>query len=113
MASSASNRQIASRVGLLYRVAARFVAKEEAPPLAKGDVLVIWMKKGDWWTEIKRGVKLEVKDVQGDKIKVHHAGWANGDGWEMKLAPDQDLSGKFKLEGDARFRRALVVTRQK
>lgn len=112
MASTASNRQIAARVSLLYRAAARFMAKEEARPLAKGDTLVIWMKKGDWWTEIKRGVKLEVKDVQGDKIKVHHAGWANGSGWEMTLAPGQDLSGKFKLDGDPRFRRALVVTRQ-
>lgn len=100
---------------LVVRVAYRFMAKRadgNAAPLAKGDTLVVWMKKGDWWSEMRRGVKLEVKAVQGDTVKVHHAGWANGDGWEMKLAPGQDLSGKFKLEGNAAFRRALVVTRQ-
>jgi hypothetical protein len=98
---------------LAVRVAYRFLARQAdgAPSLAKGDSLVVWIKKGDWWSEMRRGAVLEVKAVQGDIVKVHHAGWANGEGWNMKLAPGQDLAGKFKLVGDS-FGRALVVMRK-
>ena len=90
---------------IISRVSARFVA---SATLAKGDLLRVWMKRGDWWSEMRRGVQLEVKAVNGDDITVNHYGWATS-GWAMKLPPGQDLSGKFKLEGDARFRRSLVV----
>jgi hypothetical protein len=90
---------------IIARVAARFASDT----LAKGDLLEVWMKRGDWWSEMRRGVKLEVKDVQGDTIRVQHRGWAEGKGWEMRLPVGQDLSGKFRLEGDDRFKRSLVV----
>jgi hypothetical protein len=89
---------------IITRVATRFASDT----LAKGDVLEVWMKRGDWWTEMRRGVKLEVKDVQGDTIRVQHHGWADGRGWEMKLAPGQK-DGKFTLEDTGRFKRSLVV----
>jgi hypothetical protein len=102
---------------LISNVVSRFAAKqtkepkEESKPLAVGDLLEVWMKRGDWWTEMRRGVKLEVKDVQGDTVRVQHRGWSEGKGWEMKIPAGQDLSGKFKLDGDDRFKRSLVVTR--
>ena len=89
---------------IISRVSARFASST----LAKGDLLRVWVKRGDWWTEMRRGVQLEVKAVNGDDITINHYGWATS-GWTMKLPPGQDLSGKFKLEGDARFRRSLVV----
>lgn len=90
---------------IISRVSARFVV---ASTLSKGDVLKIWTKSGDWWSEIRRGVQLEVKSVNGDRVTVNHYGWAT-EGWEMKLPPGQDTSKRFKLEGDPRFRRSLVV----
>jgi hypothetical protein len=88
---------------IIARVATRFASDT----LAKGDVLEVWMKRGDWWSEMRRGVKLEVKDVQGDTVRVQHQGWAEGKGWEMKLAEQKD--GKFILEDTGRFKRSLVV----
>lgn len=49
-----------------------------------------------------------MKSVNGDRVTVNHYGWAT-EGWEMKLPPGQDTSKRFKLEGDPRFRRSLVV----
>jgi hypothetical protein len=92
-------------LSIISRVSARFIA---ASSLAKGDILKVWTKSGDWWTEMRRGVQLEVKDVKGDTITVTHYGWAQGQ-WDMKLPPGQDTSKRFKLEGDPRFRRSLVV----
>ena len=89
---------------LIARVAARFASDT----LSKGDVLEVWMKRGNWWSEMRRGVHLEVKDVQGDTVTVNHYGWAVG-GWDMKLPSGQDLSGKFKLDGNDKFHRSLVV----
>ena len=90
---------------IISRVSSRFVASSS---LTKGDLLEVVMKRGDWWTEMRRGVQLEVKEVNGDTVKVNHHGWATS-GWDMKLPPGQDLSGKFKLDGNDRFRRSLVV----
>jgi hypothetical protein len=91
-------------LNIIARVAARFASDT----LAKGDLLEVWMKRGDWWTEMRRGVKLEVKDVQGDTVRVQHQGWAEGKGWEMKLAPGTK-GGKFTLEDTGKFKRSLVV----
>lgn len=91
-------------LNIIARVAARFASD----PLTKGDLIEVWMKRGDWWTEMRRGVKLEVKDVQGDTVRVQHQGWADGRGWEMKLAPGQK-GGKFTLEDTGKFKRSLVV----
>jgi hypothetical protein len=90
-------------------IISKVVSKVSSESLRKGDILQIWMKKGDWWTEIRRGVKLEVRDVQEDTIRVHFPGWSEGPGWEMSLPPRQDLSKKFNLIGDPKFRRSLVV----
>ena len=92
-------------LSIISRVSARFVA---ASTLAKGDILEVWMKRGSWWTEMRRGVHLEVKNVNGDTVTVNHYGWTTS-GWDMKLPPGQDLSGKFVLDGNDRFRRSLVV----
>lgn len=89
---------------IIANVAARYAFEV----LQKGDELEVWMKRGDWWTEMRRGVKLEVKDVRGDIVTVNHYGWTTR-GWDMKLPSGSDLSGKFTLEGDKRFRRSLVV----
>jgi len=60
---------------------------------------------------MRRGTTLEVKAVNGDEITVNHYGWAVG-GWTMKLPPGQDLSGKFKLDGNDKFNRSLVVVKK-
>lgn len=92
---------------LISRVSARYAASST---LAKGDLLKVWIKKDDWWSEMRRGVVLEVKDVNGNDITVNHHGWATS-GWVMQLPPGQDLSGKFKLDGNDKFRRSLIVER--
>ena len=94
---------------IISRVSARFVA---ASTLSKGDMLEVWMKRGSWWTEMRRGTTLEVKEVNGDILTINHYGWATS-GWTMKLPPGQNLDGKFTLEGDGKFKRSLVVTRKK
>ena len=94
---------------IISRVSSRFVASST---LAKGDILELWMKRGNWWSELRRGVHLEVKAVNGDTVTVNHYGWATS-GWTMKLPPGQNLDGKFTLEDDGKFKRSLVVTRKK
>ena len=75
----------------------------------QGAMGCVWRRGGgDWRTEMRRGVKLEVKDVQGDTVRVQHHGWADGRGWEMKLSPGSK-DGKFTLEDTGKFKRSLVV----
>ena len=93
---------------LISRVAARFVAA--ASSLEKGDILEVWMKKGNWWSEIRRGVQLEVKAVQGDQISLGHRGWAEGN-FTLTLPAGQNLSGKFKLVDDGPFVRSMIVNK--
>lgn len=90
---------------MVERVAARFKA---AQGLSKGDTLEVVMKRGNWWPEMRKGVKLVVKDVQGDKLTVNERGWAQGD-FTMMLPPGQNLSDKFNLQGN--LGRTLVVRR--
>jgi hypothetical protein len=96
---------VVDELKIIANIASRYASESG---LAKGDILKAWMKRGDWWSEMRRGVQLEVKDVKGDIVTVNHYGWATS-GWDMKLPAGQDLSKKFNLTGDARFRRALVV----
>jgi hypothetical protein len=95
-------------LSIISRVAAHFVASST---LAKGDLLEVWMKRGSWWTEMRRGTTLEVKDVNGDTLTINHYGWATS-GWTMKLPPGQNLDGKFTLEGVGQFKRSLVVLKK-
>jgi hypothetical protein len=94
---------------IISKVVSRFIQKQAEGTLSKGDILKVWMKRGDWWSEVKRGLLLEVVEVSGETLRIAMKGMIYGGGWEMKLPPGQDLSGKFKLDGDKKFGRALVV----
>jgi len=94
------------------RVEARYVGKKLASgALAKGDRLTVWMKKGPWMTEIRRGTALDVREVRGDAVDVNLSGWAQG-GWAMTLPAGQDPSAKFTLQSTKHPGKSLVVKRK-
>ena len=84
------------------RVATRF---KQAQALAKGDILEVLLKRGNWWTEMRRGAKLVVRDVRGDQITLIPQGWAEG-GFTLRLSGAQD--DRLTLESD-KLRRSIVV----
>lgn len=75
-----------------------------------GTILLVWMKRGDWWTEIKRGVPLIVTEVGENKVRVKEQyDIMRKEGWEMTVSPHKDPS-KLNLSANDKYGRSLVVT---
>jgi len=100
-----------------YDFRARTANAKEADPdvLNEGDELLIHMKHGDWWSEIKRGVPLTVTEAGkvGGKVrfKEKYDIMRSDKGMEAKV--ERAKGGMFKLVllNDP-FRRALTVKRK-
>lgn len=94
------------------KVAARFVSASQ--PLQVGDHITVWMKKGNWWSEMRRGAGLTVKKVEGDSVWLSDGSTMSG-AFEMKVTGGPDAQGRIKLDatGDwlRMFKRGLVVTK--
>ena len=83
-------------------------------PFKTGDELEVLQKGGDWWSEMKKGVILLVRDEKPGEIKVRDRRdvMSDSDGYWMKIEPGfKNKPGTYKLVGD-RFRRTLMVQKR-
>lgn len=79
-----------------------------AASLSKGDIVEVVMKHGSWFTEVKKGVLLEVGNVQGDNIIFVFRSWFSGPKIEMNEV--ETKAGKIRLQSIAgNFPRGLTV----
>jgi hypothetical protein len=104
-------------------VMARFLARsasehegadDPADTISQGDVFIVQMKHGDWWTEMRKGVKMKALESGklGEPIEVLDLTFAGfrKDGIPMTFTKLKD--GKYRMtDADPSRKRALTVTR--
>ena len=95
---------------LVARIGYYMAAAATAEPLQEGERITVWMRKGDWWSEIRRGAIFKVTKVEGDRVWVHDGSTMSGP-LELKLTAGPDASGKLQLDDIGKFRRAIIFKR--
>ncbi len=100
-----TNNDIAQKVAARYR---------SASVLQVGDHVTVWMKRGNWWSDMRRGNGFTIKRVEGDSVWLHD-GSSMGGAFEMRVKSGPDANGRIVLEatGDwlKMLKRGLVVTK--